>query len=297
MHKQKLSLIGFGEAGEAFVGKMDAEVVAYDRKTDVMATRGGKLADGTRFGVALAQSNREAVATASLILSLVTAGQALAAASETAAHIAPGAVYCDMNSVGPDTKRAAATVIEAAGGRYVDVAILAPVHPAGLKAPLLASGAHADIGASALRGIGFRNVRPLTGDVGAASAVKMIRSVMIKGMEALSAECALAAEVAGVREEVIASLDASWTSAGWASRFDYNLDRALLHGLRRAAEMDEVVGTLEALGVDAAMSRATAGRQRALGGLRLVPPESLEAKLQAILPLISPPEQEDAAWP
>ena len=295
MQKQKLSLIGFGEAGQAFVETMDAEVVAYDRKTDMAATRGGKLADGKRFGVALAKENREAVARASLIFSLVTADQALAAAKETAAGIAPGAIYCDMNSVGPATKRAAETVIEAAGGRYVDVAILAPVHPAGIAAPLLTSGAHADIAASALREIGFRDVRPLTGDVGAASAVKMIRSVMIKGMEALSAECALATEVAGVREEVIASLDASWTSAGWASRFDYNLDRSLLHGLRRAAEMDEVVGTLETLGVNAAMSRATARRQRALGGLRLVPPKGLEAKLQAILPLISPPEREGAA--
>ena len=119
----------------------------------------------------------------------------------------------------------------------------------------------------------------------------MIRSVMIKGTEALSAECALAAEAAGVRQEVIASLDAGWP-ADWERRLDYNLDRMMVHGLRRAAEMEEVVKTLDSLGVGTSMTRGTIERQRAIGALRAHPPEGLLAKLAVLLPLT---RQEKAA--
>ena len=76
--------------------------------------------------------------------------------------------------------------------------------------------------------------------------------------------------------EVIASLDASWPGADWARRFDYNLDRMMVHGLRRAAEMEEVVKTLDALGTGSAMTRGTVERQRAMGvAAACAPPEGL----------------------
>jgi 3-hydroxyisobutyrate dehydrogenase-like beta-hydroxyacid dehydrogenase len=194
-----------------------------------------------------------------------------------------GALWCDMNSVAPGTKRAAARAIEAAGGRYVDVAVMAPVDPARSAVPLLLSGPHAEAGAAALAAVGFTRLRVVPGDVGRASSIKMIRSVMVKGIEALSAECALAAEEAGVLDEVVASLDASWPGADWARRFDYNLDRMLVHGTRRAAEMEEVVKTLDALGTGSAMTRGTVERQRAAGALGHGAPTGLIDKLQHML--------------
>jgi 3-hydroxyisobutyrate dehydrogenase-like beta-hydroxyacid dehydrogenase len=122
---------------------------------------------------------------------------------------------------------------------------------------------------------------PLIGD---ASAIKMIRSVMVKGLEALTAESLLAAERAGVSEAVLASLDSTWTEQSWDSRANYNLDRMLAHGLRRASEMEEVVKTLEELGIDPAMTRGTIARQRELGVLDIDPPAGLAAKLAAIDP-------------
>jgi hypothetical protein len=100
-------------------------------------------------------------------------------------------------------------------------------------------------------------------EVGRASAIKMIRSVMVKGIEALSWECAAAAEAAGVYDEIAASLDASEKPVGWARRFAYNRERMETHGLRRAAEMEEVARTLEGLGVEPVMTRGTVQRQRA----------------------------------
>ncbi|MES2444031.1 MAG: DUF1932 domain-containing protein [Pseudomonadota bacterium] len=269
------AFIGFGEAGAAFAGGAPAR--GYDCKTDA-----AKLADFARAEVHACTSPAEALAGIPAALSLVTADQALAAAETAAPLLAPGALWFDMNSVAPGTKRVAAAAIEAAGGRYVDVAVMSPVHPSRLAVPLLVSGPHAADGAAFLATIGFTSVTIVPGLIGAASSIKMIRSVMVKGLEALTTECVLAAEAAGVRAEVIASLDASWPGTDWAEKADYNLDRMMVHGTRRAAEMEEVVRTLDALGTGAAMTRGTVQRQRAIGALALRPAPTLTAKIAAI---------------
>jgi 3-hydroxyisobutyrate dehydrogenase-like beta-hydroxyacid dehydrogenase len=188
-----------------------------------------------------------------------------------------------MNSVAPQTKRAAAAIIEAAGGRYVDVAVMAPVQPGRLSTPLLLSGPWAEEAMARLASFGFSNMRVVGNAVGRASSIKMLRSVIVKGTEALAVECLLAAEAAGVRGEVLDSLDLGEMIRSWAERADHSLDRMMIHGLRRAAEMDEVVKTLDALGTGSAMSRATAERQRAIGALGIAcPGEGLAAKLAQI---------------
>jgi len=256
-----IALIGFGEAGMAFAGAWDADTRAYDVKTDDPALAADKRADYARAGIAGADTLAEALAGAELVISLVTADQALAAAEAAASLIAPGAIYCDFNSVAPNTKQKAARLIEAAGALYADVAVMAPVHPARLAVPLLVSGADA---CAALAALGF-GPRRIDGPVGRASTIKMLRSVMVKGIEALTAECFLAARTAGVADEVAASLDASWPGTDWAAKAAYNLGRMREHGLRRAAEMEEVAATLEGLGQGSDMARATAQVQRRLG--------------------------------
>ncbi|WP_294321645.1 NAD(P)-dependent oxidoreductase [uncultured Sphingomonas sp.] len=268
-----IASIGFGEAGQAFARP---GICAYDRK-------GAALGEAySAAGVLGCDTPQAALGDADAIFSLVTADQALPAARTYAALLAPHALWLDMNSVAPGTKRAAAQAITAAGGRYVDVAVMAPVLPARLAVPLLLAGPHAAEAEVVLRGHGFTNITIAGPTIGAASSIKMIRSVMVKGLEALTAECALAADRAGVRDAVIASLDASWKLQGWETRIDYNLDRMMAHGQRRAAEMEEVAVTLEALGVEPAMTRGTILRQRALGSLGLTPPDGLTAKLAAL---------------
>ena len=248
---QKVTIIGFGEAGQSFAAASGwaAEARAFDLcdKTSVYA----------KIGVTGCSSIAGAVADAECILSLVTADQALAAAQTSAKAIAPGALFFDMNSVAPETKRAAAALIEAAGGRYVDVAIMAPVDPAKLAVPLLLAGVHAEAGAAMLKSLGFTNVRALGGEIGRASAIKMIRSVMVKGAEALTAEMMLAADKAGVTDEVLASL-----GGDWIEKAAYNLERMTTHGARRAAEMEEAAKTLLALGIEPLMTSGTIVRQR-----------------------------------
>jgi 3-hydroxyisobutyrate dehydrogenase-like beta-hydroxyacid dehydrogenase len=254
----QVALIGFGEAGETF-----ARAGAWNRHSrgwDIVPERRAAMA---ACGLEAASSPAEALANAEIVLSLVTADAALSAAREYAPLLHEGTIWCDMNSVAPDTKRAAAAAVEAAGGRYVDVAVMAPVDPAALAVPLLVAGPHADPAVAMLYALGFGNTHVAGDEVGRASAIKMIRSVMVKGLEALSSECAAAADAAGVFNEVMASLDASEKACGWAERVAYNRERMATHGLRRAAEMEESAKTLQALGVEPVMTRGTVQLQRA----------------------------------
>ena len=256
-----LAIIGFGEAGSTFAASGGWQTRAKGWDTGVKA-RSKAVEAGSGAGLAMADSAAEALAGASVVLSLVTADQALEAARTYAPLMKPGALWCDGNSVAPQTKQAAADAIAAAGGRYVDMAILAPVLPARLAVPLLLSGEAADAAAHALRDIGFTNVRTVGADVGRASAIKMIRSVMVKGLEALTDEMMAAAGAAGVTDEVLASLDASSDARSWHDRAAYNLERMATHGARRAAEMEQSALTLRGLGVDPVMTKGTIQRQR-----------------------------------
>ena len=275
----RTAFIGFGEAGQAFAGAPGwvGDATAFDVLTDDAAHRAAKLDDFSRAGVAPSVSLGEALAGAGVVLSLVTADQAVHAAAAAAPKLSGGTLFLDMNSVAPATKATAAAAVEASGARYVDVAVMAPVDPARLNVPLLVSGPHAADAAETLADLGFGDVRVVAGGIGAASSIKMIRSVIVKGSEALTAECMLAADRAGVLDEVLASL-----GGDWRTRADYDLDRMLVHGLRRAAEMEEVVATLTALGVTPTMTRGTVLRQRTIGARGLGSVAGLDAKLAAL---------------
>lgn len=252
----RVALIGFGEAGETFARSEGWRGVA--RAWDILPERRAAM---SACGVQTGDDAAAALAGRAFVLSLVTADAALGAARAYATLLPEGALWCDMNSVAPGTKREAAAVIEAAGGRYVDVAVMAPVDK-GMAVPLLVSGPHARAAEPLLAALGFANVRVVGDEVGRASAIKMIRSVMVKGLEALSWECAAAADAAGVFDEVMASLDASEKPFSWAERIAYNRERMETHGLRRAAEMEESARTLQGLGVEPVMTRGTVALQR-----------------------------------
>ncbi|MFC3101609.1 NAD(P)-dependent oxidoreductase [Altererythrobacter lauratis] len=273
-----VALIGFGEAGSTFAnaGGWEDAVFAFDSDP----SRRAAMED---CGVRPASSPAEAMAKADVVLSLVTADQALPAARDYAPMLQKGALWIDMNSVAPQTKAAAAQAVEEAGGRYADVAVMAPVDPARLNVPLLIAGPHAADAMAALRDLGFAKTRVVGNKVGQASAIKLCRSVMVKGLEALTAEMVLAANAAGVLDEVLASLDASEKHVPWAERADYNLDRMIAHGQRRSAEMAEAAAMLRDLGIAPLMTENTVKRQQGIGALGIAPvPPTLNAKIAAI---------------
>ena len=267
-----IALLGIGEAAGAFLEGWDRQgcqrVSAFDIKSGSPSTRGWIQERCAGLAVANCPSLAGALDGAELVVSLVTADQALNAAAEAAPHLTAGALYVDGNSCSPETKREAALQVEAAGGRYVDMAIMAPVYPRKHLTPVLLAGPHADAASRALASLGMRP--GVAGDqVGQASTIKMVRSVMIKGIEALTAECMLAAHRAGVADAVLASLQASDSGTDWRARASYNLERMMVHGGRRAAEMREVARTVAQLGISDRMSRAITEWQQTIADLGL----------------------------
>lgn len=267
-----VALIGYGEAGGTFArsGAWSAAARVYDiAQPDALYARDGVTGCPDIAG---------AVSNTPHIISVVTADQAMIAAQNAAQHIMPNALYMDMNSVAPSTKCAAAKVIEAAGGHYIDVAIMSPVQPACMAAPLSISGKEATDAQAALSRMGFQNIKIVGDEIGRASTIKMLRSILYKGVEALTAECLLACEIAGVTDEVLGSFGNDWSELA-----DYRLDRMMVHGARRSAEMAESAKTLEDLGVDPIMTRGTVKRQAEIAAHNINPvPKGLDAKLKRL---------------
>ncbi len=284
-----IAFIGFGEAAQAFlegwrtVPGFAAVVTAYDIKTDASdsAMREGKRADYARANIFGASTAPEAVKGAGAVFSVVTADQAHEAAVAAIPGLAKGALFFDCDSCAPQTKERTAKEVDAAGARYVDVAVMAPVQPRLHQTPLLISGPHAGDGLAALAELGMAATIH-EGPVGSASAVKMIRSIMMKGLEALVAECVLAGTKAGVIGEVLDSLDDTYPGFDWKKRSAYMLERVMTHGVRRAAEMREVALTVALLGLDNAMSAAAVEWQQAIGELGLRSPAEEASDTRAL---------------
>jgi 3-hydroxyisobutyrate dehydrogenase-like beta-hydroxyacid dehydrogenase len=266
-NKPRLCFIGFGEAGQAIASGLREAGVEQIAAWDILFPQdaGARLRDaGEAIGARLASSAADAVANSDIIVSAVTAGSSLDAARSVAPHLSGNPYFLDVNSVSPGRKQEAAKVLGSAA-RYVDVAILAPIHPKKHQTPLLLAGEHAQALLPIL--IDELDMRgAIASDkIGAAAALKMIRGVMIKGIEALTAECFLAAQRAGIAQDVAASLHNNYPALDWNKVIDYNLERMASHGIRRAEEMEQVAATLTELGIAPLMTQATVARQREMG--------------------------------
>ena len=264
----RVSFIGFGEAGQAIASGLHDSGIERIAAWDILFPKpdGARLkAAGEKSGVRLAGSAAEAVADADMIISAVTAASSIEAARSVALHLKGNPYYLDINSVSPGRKQETAKLL-GDSARYVDVAVVAAIHPKRHHTPLLIAGPYAEPIAPLLREMEIE-LRVVGAKVGAAAAIKMIRSVMIKGIEALTFECFLAASRAGLLEEVTGSLKNNYPGLDWAALSEYNLERMASHGERRAAEMEESAATLRELGLDPLMVDATVRRQREMGAI------------------------------
>jgi 3-hydroxyisobutyrate dehydrogenase-like beta-hydroxyacid dehydrogenase len=261
-----ISFIGFGEAGQAIAAGLRDEGIERIAAWDILfpESAGARLkAAGEAIGARTAASAADAVRETDMVISAVTAASSLDAARSVAPYLTGNPYYLDINSVSPGRKQETAKLL-GNRARYVDVAVIAPIHPARHQTPLLIAGGQAEEISPLLRELGMQ-LTVISDETGSAAAIKMIRSVMIKGIEALTLECFLAAERAGVLEEVTASLKNNYPTLDWTKIADYNLERMASHGERRAAEMEESAATLRELGLEPLMVESTVKRQREMG--------------------------------
>lgn len=267
----RIAFIGFGEAARAFRQSLAAQepalqFVAYDILLDKEGADGPCGEAMRAHGVAIARSPQAAAADADWIISAVTADQCLAAARATGPHLNAGQVFFDINAVSPGRKREAAAAVGHAGAGYVDMAVMAPVHPKGHATPTLLAGEAAEVVSARLSALGF--CFEVVGlEPGAATAIKMVRSLFVKGLEAITVETLLAASASGCFDRVLASLEKSYPGLDLPRLGRYHFERTLRHGMRRAAEMRESAATLNALGLKGHLADAIADVQAAMGAL------------------------------
>ena len=261
---QQVALIGFGEVGGIFGRDLAAagiRVVAFDILLHSAQSRAAILARAKDAGVRAYDSAEEAIRGADLVISSVTCSAAADVARNSVQYLSGGQIYLDINSVSPETKREIAAILESSSAIFVEAAVMAPVSPQRLKVPMLLGGVEAKAVAARLRTIGM-SATAVSERIGVASAVKMCRSVMIKGIEALAVESLFAARRYGAEKEVLASLAATYPLMGWDGALpDYLISRVAEHGRRRATEMREAAETLRDIGLEPLTALATAERQ------------------------------------
>jgi 3-hydroxyisobutyrate dehydrogenase-like beta-hydroxyacid dehydrogenase len=278
-----IALIGLGEVGRVLAEDLadGNTLAAWDTafaEPDSRATH-----NASELPVRVATGAADAVRSAELVISAVTAANDLSAAGDVATAIATGAWFLDLNSASPSQKQDAAALIDAAGGRYVEAAVLSPIYPKRIGSPVLLGGPHASEFVDAARGLGFSGVEFFAPSVGPASATKLCRSVVVKGLEALLMESMLTARTWGVEKPVLDSLSNLLPAADWADLAEYMIRRSIEHGERRSEEMVEAASTVSNAGVESLMATATARRQAWAGGQRdALKADDLDGLLDAI---------------
>jgi 3-hydroxyisobutyrate dehydrogenase-like beta-hydroxyacid dehydrogenase len=259
-----ITFLGFGEVGGIFGRDFAAgglRVSTFDILLKAEASRPAMLAKAESANVAACDTLKEAMQGADLVISAVTASSAVEAAACAAPFLGGSQIYFDLNSVSPDTKREIALTVGKSPAIFVEAAVMAPVSPQRLKVPMLLGGAAAAAAAPRLTAIGM-NVKPISERVGVASAIKMCRSIIIKGIEAITLESMFTARRYGAEKLVLESLAATYPQMGWdAALPDYLISRVAEHGKRRAAEMREAAQAVADAGLEPLTALATAQRQ------------------------------------
>ncbi len=266
MQLQRIGLIGYGEVGKTFATGLRAKpgvlsASAWDLKFASADLAPAEHAHAAQAGV-LAQTSMQALCEGcDFILSAVTASNTLAVAQEAARFLRPGTVFLDLNSASPGTKQQAAALVDATGAHYVEAGVMTSVPPYGIRVPMLLGGARADALARALCDWGL-DAKAVSEQLGVASAIKMCRSIMIKGLEALVIESYTTARAYGVEDHVLPTLAETFPGIDWPSQGAYFFSRVVQHGKRRAEEMRESAHTVHEAGFPPLMAAAIADKQQ-----------------------------------
>jgi 3-hydroxyisobutyrate dehydrogenase-like beta-hydroxyacid dehydrogenase len=266
MDVSKIGVIGYGEVGKIFAAGLKAKpgvqsMAVWDLKFAHEASGGVELSHAGQAGVHACGSMQALCEASSFIISAVTASSTLAVAQEAAQFIRAGTVFLDLNSASPGTKQQCAALIDAAGGQYVEAGVMTSVPPYGIKVPMLLGGSPANSLREALSNWEL-DARVVSNEIGVASAIKMCRSVMIKGLEALVIESYSTARAYGVEDFMIPTLQETFPGIDWTKQGAYFFSRVVQHGKRRSEEMREAALTVQEAGFEPLMTRSIADKQQ-----------------------------------
>ena len=261
-----LGLIGFGEAGYYLTSELkpgSTNLYAYDPVAGQDSPRGVEIRErAVKNQVMLVDSQEELFARSSIVLCLTSANSALPIAKQIAPMLKKGQVYVDMNSTSPATKEAIHQALTESAGQFVEAAVMASVPANRTRVPVYVCGEAAEQLCELVNPCGM-NFTTLSRQIGAASAMKMIKSVLFKGFIALLTETVFAAERYGITEKTLGALKSILTKEmTFEECCNYFLCTMATHSERLGHEMEEVLATMESMGENDIMTRATLEKMR-----------------------------------
>jgi 3-hydroxyisobutyrate dehydrogenase-like beta-hydroxyacid dehydrogenase len=251
--RQKIGFIGFGEVGRALSQRMKGmggEIVVYDKFPDRVKERAEELK------IPLIEQMVELIHSCSLLLSTLWPDAALESAKETAPFLSTGQIYCDLNSISPETTEEIQKVISPSGADFVKIGIMAGIPDRGFAVPLIAGGKKAKEVEEILSSLGL-SIQAISLDPKHPAAIKILRSVCLKGLVAVTYEMLRGAERYGVSDQILESASEVMSKASFKDTLNNWLASTAIHARRRAKEMEEAIETLENAGIDPVMSIGT----------------------------------------
>ncbi len=268
-----VGFIGFGEAASCFSRHLSGQPSLAIRVFCNGRTNSPPYSDKfIRFaqdaGARPVDSLAELCPASDVVFSAVVVANALEVAQQAAPFLKRGALYVDISASTPTRKKRIAAAVEAVGALYVDANLMGSVTIYGPTVALYCSGSGATLFASlfAPRGLNIEVANDRAGD---AAMVKMLRSVVTKGIEALVVEALTIATLHGVRSEALKGLCGSMDKTKFSDFVDMCIRTDVLHAERRAVEMDEIASEISAMELEPIMTAAAGRRLWASAGLGL----------------------------
>lgn len=289
----RLAFVGFGEAAAAIAAGLREQGLTSMAAVTRAAPAGptGLLAERLAAAEVLHLRDPADLRQADVVFSLVRPSQALAASKGYAHFLSKGALYVNMTSTGPTEKGEVADVIAAQGIDFVDAAIVGAPVASRHQVSIVASGARAAELAERFVGYGMR-IKPVGDRVGAASAIKIVRSVLAKGLEALYVEALLAGDKLGIADEVLSSFCDFLDERPAIDTAAMLVRSHVLHAGRRADEMRMSAAVLSSAGVPPVLTQAVIDIMERTAGSGVAKqfagkqPGNLDAALAAIRPTL-----------
>ena len=263
--RQKIGFIGFGEVARTLsqrMKEMGGEIVVYDKFADRVKKRAEELK------IPLIEKMVELVHSCTLLLSTLWPDAALESAKEAAPFLSAGQIYCDLNSISPETTEEVQKVISPTGADFVKIGIMAGIPDRGFAVPLIAGGAKAKEVEEILSSLGLI-IRAISLDPKHPAAIKILRSICLKGLVAVTYEMLRGAEKYGVSDQILESASEVMSKASFKDILSNWIASTAIHARRRAKEMEEAIATLEKAGIDPVMSTGTKKIFEEIAGFQL----------------------------
>jgi 3-hydroxyisobutyrate dehydrogenase len=277
-----IAIIGCGEVGRCY-----AETLLGTHSLSLCDPNPQPAARdlAARLGTALHSAPGDWLSKIDLTLSCVVGTASLSAARNCFAHIREGTTFADLTTADPAQIRVAASEAAVLGIQFVDVAIMGAIALSGARTPLLFAGDGAPAVQNLFNACGAKTRILNGGKPGDAAALKLLRSVFTKGMEALSVECLAAAERQNVRTalyDVLSDID----ETPLRDFLEMLVRTHVLHAMRRLHEVEEAERQLRLSGLPSLV----------LPGVRARFEKTVEATTRNRIAASSPSIQEALSW-